>query len=93
VTDARCCINVILCFLFQISDEAFILAIACNKTDLESERVVSKSRAEVFAEKNNALLFETSAKDNTGVEELFKKVSEEVTLKCFISGNNVPYLC
>jgi ethanolamine utilization protein EutP (predicted NTPase) len=54
---------------------------------------VSKSRAEVFAEKNNALLFETSAKDNTGVEELFKKVSEEVTLKCFISGNNIPYSC
>jgi len=62
----------------NVSDEDFILAIACNKSDLESERVVSKSRAEGFAAKNNALLFETSAKENTGVEELFKKISEEV---------------
>lgn len=62
----------------QVSDENFILAIACNKSDLESERVVSKSRAEVFAAKNDAILFETSAKENIGVEEIFKRISEEV---------------
>lgn len=65
----------------NVADENFILAIACNKCDLEEKRVVSKSRAENFASKNDALLFETSAKDNVGVEELFKKISEEIVSK------------
>ena len=43
---------------------------------------MSKSRAENFAAKNNAIIFETSAKENIGVDEIFKKISEEVSNKC-----------
>lgn len=63
------------------------LAIACNKCDCEEARVVTKGRADEFAERvGNALVFETSAKANEGVEELFKKVTEEVLLKKGLKG-------
>ena len=55
-----------------------VLAIACNKCDLESERVVSKARAKQFADKVDALFFETSAKEGAGVNELFQKITESV---------------
>lgn len=62
-----------------MSEEQLILAIACNKADLEDQRVVSRTRAEQFASRVNAIMYETSAKENVGVEEIFKKISEEVT--------------
>ncbi len=55
-----------------------VLAIASNKSDLESERKVSKLQAKKFASEVGALFFETSAKENTGVSELFKQISETV---------------
>jgi ethanolamine utilization protein EutP (predicted NTPase) len=63
-----------------VPSDQIILAIACTKSDLDSERVVSKSRAESFAKRVDAMLYETSAKDNIGVEEIFSKLSEEVGL-------------
>jgi Ras-related protein Rab-22 len=54
------------------------LAIACNKCDCEEERVVSRGRAVEFAERVNAILFETSAKNNVNVNELFARITEEV---------------
>jgi GTPase SAR1 family protein len=62
----------------NVSAEQLVLAIACNKADLESSRVVSRSRADDFAKRVNAILYETSAKENFGVEEIFKKITEEV---------------
>ena len=45
---------------------------------MEDQRVVSRTRAEQFASRVNAIMYETSAKENVGVEEIFKKISEEV---------------
>lgn len=55
-----------------------VLFIVSNKCDMEEERVVSKERALDFASRNNAIFMETSAKENIGVEELFKRVTDEV---------------
>jgi len=41
--------------------------------------VITKERAEEFAQRVNALAFETSAKANIGVEDLFKRITEEVS--------------
>jgi len=59
-------------------DRDLILAIACNKADLSSTRVVSRERAESFASSIKAILMDTSAKENEGVNELFQKVTERV---------------
>ena len=62
----------------NVPADQMTLAIACNKCDCESERVVEKGRAVEFGERVDAVVFETSAKANLGVEELFKKITEEV---------------
>ena len=68
----------------NVSSEQFVLAIACNKADLESSRVISRSRAEQFAQRVNAILYETSAKENFGVEKIFKKITEDVSILILI---------
>ena len=65
----------------NIAAEQLVLAIACNKADLESLRVISRSRAEQFAQRVNAILYETSAKENFGVEEIFRKITEDVVAR------------
>lgn len=64
--------------------DGIILTIACNKIDMEGSRVVSRIRAEEYATKMNALLFETSAKENIGVEDMFKKISDEIVEKKYL---------
>lgn len=61
--------------------ESLILGIACNKCDLESHRVVSRARSQEFARKVHALLYDTSAKENIGVDDLFKTITEEMVRK------------
>jgi Ras-related protein Rab-22 len=65
----------------NVAPEQLVLAIACNKADLESLRVISRSRAEQFAQRVNAILYETSAKENFGVEEIFRKITEDVVAR------------
>lgn len=55
-----------------------ILAVVCNKCDLESQRQVSRLRAEQFAVRVGALFFETSAKENRGIDELFTNITSAV---------------
>jgi Ras-related protein Rab-21 len=52
--------------------------IASNKADLEENRVVSREQAESFSLKYNAMHVETSAKENIGIEELFKVLGHKV---------------
>lgn len=71
--------------------DSLVLVVACNKCDLEDQRVVSRQRSQQFCEKVGATMLETSAKENIGVDELFKRISEEVYIKRkdeFIKGNN-----
>ena len=53
-------------------DSGMFLSIASNKVDREDERQVTKEVAISYAQEVNAMLFETSAKENVGVEELFR---------------------
>jgi GTPase SAR1 family protein len=41
-----------------------------NKCDLESERVVSYKEGELFANENNMIFLETSAKTAVNIEEV-----------------------
>eukprot|EP00163_Fabomonas_tropica_P001691 TRINITY_DN1124_c0_g4_i3.p1 TRINITY_DN1124_c0_g4~~TRINITY_DN1124_c0_g4_i3.p1 ORF type:complete len:218 (-),score=35.10 TRINITY_DN1124_c0_g4_i3:514-1167(-) len=55
-----------------------ILAIACCKVDLEAQRRVSKETVEAYAASIGAILQETSAKTNDGIEDLFLQLSREL---------------
>ena len=66
--------------------EDLIYIISCNKTDLESSRTVSQSRVVDYASRFGAAVFETSAKDDLGIRELFQHISEQVFEKKMKNG-------
>jgi len=55
-----------------------VIAIAGNKVDREDEREVSTNEAKNYAENNNLLFFETSAKTNVNVRELFLAIAKKL---------------
>ncbi|GFE55594.1 Ras-related Rab protein [Babesia ovis] len=59
-------------------DPNIVLALAGNKVDLESSREVSREVAEEFANANNCLFMETSAKDGDMVQELFTEIAKAI---------------
>ena len=60
------------------ADEPMVLAIACNKCDLAEQRVIGWETAAQYAESIGALIYETSAKSNTGVNALFTDVARKL---------------
>ena len=54
------------------------VAIVGNKCDLEADRVVPRTKARDYAECIGALYFETSAKTDEGIHEMFLAVSKEL---------------
>jgi GTPase KRas len=58
-----------------------------NKCDLEEQRQVSKAKGKELADKYNCSFMETSAKDNTNVEEAFYTlIRETIKVKDAVSG-------
>ena len=56
------------------ADPSIVIALCGNKTDLEARRQVTRQEAIVYAEEENLLWFETSAKSGTGVSEVFTSI-------------------
>ena len=48
-----------------------VIALAGNKADLESNRKVSTSEGQQYADENGLLFMETSAKTNQNISEIF----------------------
>ena len=64
---------------YKVENENMILVLVGNKSDAsDEERKVSKAKAKKFADDNNMLFFETSAKTGVGVKELFTEVATKV---------------
>ena len=55
-----------------------ILAIVGNKVELTDEQEVSESEGERYARKHHAIFKGTSAKENTGIEELFENILDDL---------------
>ena len=51
------------------------IAIAGNKSDLESHRMVEKKEVEDFAKKIKGKHFNTSARTGKGIEEIFQELA------------------
>ena len=48
-----------------------LICLLGNKCDLEEKRAISLEEGQKFADENNLLFFETSAKDGTNIQEVF----------------------
>ena len=60
----------------KVEVDNMILCLAGNKIDVEaSKKVISTSKGKAFAEENNMIFFETSAKTGTGIKELFQAIA------------------
>jgi small GTP-binding protein len=64
-------------------EEPLVLAIACNKVDLREQQAVAFEHAAKYAAEIGAIIVETSAKENIGVEHLFMEVSKRLVLTKF----------
>ena len=58
-----------------------IIAIAGNKLDLVSDKQVNTDEVKQFADDNGFIFFETSAKDNHNIQEIFQSISVEADKK------------
>ena len=63
--------------LKQARNEAMIFIVG-NKVDLDSTRTVQKQLVEEYCKTNNFNYFETSAKDNIGIHELFDAIAKQL---------------
>lgn len=76
-------------WMTQIDDNANQTAkriLIGNKTDLDFERIISKSEGEAFGKEHKLPYIETSAKTSKNVIELFNKIAHEVYFD-MIKGN------
>jgi small GTP-binding protein len=65
-----------------------LIVLLGNKIDIEN-RVVSKEQAKNFADAKNAQYFETSAKENTNVKEVFEFIASKVKELNVTQSNNL----
>jgi len=55
-----------------------VIALAGNKSDLASKRKVEPDEARQYAEENNIMFMETSAKTASNVNELFVQIARKL---------------
>ena len=60
------------------SPKNILLVLIGNKCDLEEKRQVSKEEGKKVAEENDMIFFETSAKDNININEVFLKSAQKI---------------
>lgn len=78
-------------------DPNVVIALAGNKADMESKRKVQTEEAQQYAQENEIIFLETSAKTSLNVRNLFVEIGESCGL-CFVEGFcvsncGVSFLC
>lgn len=67
---------------------SLVLALVGNKADLAESRATLIEEAQQFATQNGMLYFETSAKTNNNVTELFNAIAQSLPKKMNKTNNN-----
>lgn len=68
--------------------DGLMLVVVGNKKDLEDDRAVNTNTAEEYADSIGAAFVETSARDNSGVEEMFNIVAIEMVRRAESDENS-----
>ena len=59
-----------------VGKDNVIFGVIANKTDLNKEQIITSEEGKEYANKINALYFETSAKDYKSIENAFKEIAK-----------------
>eukprot|EP00587_Corethron_hystrix_P007300 CAMPEP_0113309036 /NCGR_PEP_ID=MMETSP0010_2-20120614/7245_1 /TAXON_ID=216773 ORGANISM="Corethron hystrix, Strain 308" /NCGR_SAMPLE_ID=MMETSP0010_2 /ASSEMBLY_ACC=CAM_ASM_000155 /LENGTH=244 /DNA_ID=CAMNT_0000164217 /DNA_START=123 /DNA_END=858 /DNA_ORIENTATION=+ /assembly_acc=CAM_ASM_000155 len=62
----------------NLGGTSIVIAIAATKADLRARAEVARTEAEALARELDAIYVDTSAKENIGVDKVFRKVAERV---------------
>jgi len=62
----------------NVESPDLVIALVGNKCDLADDRKVDEDEARAYAEEEGLLFFETSAKEDVGVREVFAAVAEKL---------------
>ena len=70
-----------------------VISLVGNKADLESARQVTQDEAKSYAEENSLFFWETSAKSNSNVSELFQDMAKRLPKAASTAPAQVPQDC
>ena len=76
--------------LKKMANKNIVLAIAGNKSDMDKLRQVNMLESETYAESIGATHFVTSAKLNTGIDEVFMDIARRVLQQRAAEGTDSP---
>lgn len=62
----------------NVTNSNLVIALVGNKADLVDERSIDEEEAKDYASELELLYFETSAKENINVEELFNSIADKI---------------
>lgn len=68
-------------------DPNVVIALAGNKADMENKRKVNTEEAQQYAQDNEIIFMETSAKTSLNVKNLFTEIGK-ATLKKYLTSSN-----
>ena len=71
-----------------LASSDIVIILVGNKSDMDDEREVTFMEATRFAQENNLIFLETSAKSGEGIEEVFMKCSRTILNKMPSEGGN-----
>jgi Ras-related protein Rab-5C len=62
----------------NVTTPGLVIALVGNKVDLAESRQVAEAEARAYAEENSLLYFETSAKENVAVTDVFDSAADKL---------------